>query len=460
MLRLIITGLGLLLLSGCASYGVIDNTELTTESASAQPYSIKALYGREGSGDIGLTLAFSGGGTRAAALAYGVLEELRDTTVVIDGQPRRLLDEIDTISSVSGGSFTSAYYGLYGERIFEDYKEVFLTKDIEHKLLLGMLNPLRWFGSETRTEMAVKLYEEQVFHGATFADMQRAGAPLVLINASDLAYGVRFSFVQEYFDLLCSDLSTFPVARAVTASSAVPILFPPVVVKDYQDCAIAGKPDWLEKSAELTANNPALEQIIRGLETYYDPENRQYAHLVDGGITDNLGLRAIYDVMELSGGPQTFYRKTNYGPPPALRSGHLRQRLHGPGTGDEQNEQETIVRGDHRFDEQCTASPLQRRDHGTDAAEPDGMDAGICQHRTDRSTAYFVKLGFTDITSARGSEFLQRYPDQLLADRRTGGQINRGRPRAAAKQSGLSAPAGRSRGCSGVKQVAHLSRID
>ncbi len=168
-------------------------------------------------------LAFSGGGTRAAALAYGVLEELRDTTVIIDGQPRRLLDEIDTISSVSGGSFTSAYYGLYGERTFEDFKEVFLTQDIEHELVLGLFNPLRWFGSEGRTEMAVDLYDEKIFHGATFADMQRAGGPLILINASDLAYGVRFSFVQEYFDLLCSDINTFPVARAVTASSAVPI---------------------------------------------------------------------------------------------------------------------------------------------------------------------------------------------------------------------------------------------
>ena len=108
MLKLLAVVVGLLLLSGCASYGVIDNTELTAES-SAQPYSIKEIYGRGGSGDIGLTLAFSGGGTRAAALAYGVLEELRDTTVMIDGQPRRLLDEIDTISSVSGGSFSSAY---------------------------------------------------------------------------------------------------------------------------------------------------------------------------------------------------------------------------------------------------------------------------------------------------------------------------------------------------------------
>jgi len=421
MLKLIITGLGLLLLSGCASYGVIDNTALTTESSSAQPYSIKNLYGREGSGEIGLTLAFSGGGTRAAALSYGVLEELRDTTVVIDGQPRRLLDEIDTISSVSGGSFTSAYYGLYGEQIFEDYKEVFLTKDVEHKLLRGMLNPFRWFGSETRTEMAVKLYEEQVFHGATFADMQRAGAPLVLINASDLAYGVRFSFVQEYFDLLCSDLSTFPVARAVTASSAVPILFPPVVVKDYQDCAITGKPNWLEKSTELTANNPALEQIIQGLETYYDPENRQYAHLVDGGITDNLGLRAIYDVMELSGGPQSFYRKTNYGRHPRYAAvisvnastdpvPEMNKTNKKPSFGEIIGSMSSVQL--HRYNDATMQLMQQSMTEWTQALST--PDRPI--------TAYFVKLGFTDITQPEDRSFYNAIPTSFSL---TEEQVNR-----------------------------------
>ena len=78
-----------------------------------------------------LYLTFSGGGTRAAALSYGVLEELRKTEVVIDGRKRRLVDEIDGISSVSGGSFTAGYYGLFGDRIFEDFESKFLKKNIQ-----------------------------------------------------------------------------------------------------------------------------------------------------------------------------------------------------------------------------------------------------------------------------------------------------------------------------------------
>jgi NTE family protein len=314
MMKLFTVGFGLLLLSGCASYGVIDN-ELLTTSAATPSYSIKNRYGKESTGDIRLSLSFSGGGTRAAALAYGVLEELRDTTVVIDGQQKRLLDEIDTISSVSGGSFTSAYYGLYGERIFEDFKDVFLTRDVEGSLVRGLFNPFRWFSTKGRTEMAVKLYEKEVFHGATFADMNREGAPLILINASDLGYGVRFSFVQEYFDLLCSDINSFPVARAVTASSAVPLVFHPIVVENYHDCKRAGKPEWMTAAAKRLADNPELSDVVRGLETYYEEDRRKYAHFVDGGITDNLGLRATYEIIEITGGVDAMYKVLGRKPP-------------------------------------------------------------------------------------------------------------------------------------------------
>ncbi len=311
--KLVAFALVLLTLSGCASYGVIENKPASTVDPQ-QVYSIKSLSGRGGSGDIALLLAFSGGGTRAAALAYGVLQELRDTTMVFEGQERRLLDEVDTISSVSGGSFTSAYYGLYGERIFTDFEDVFLRSDVQGTLMHSMFNPLEWFRSTGRTEMAVKYYEDVVFQDATFADMRRSGGPLVLINASDLGYGVRFSFVQEYFNLLCSDISSFPVARAVTASSAVPVLFNPVVVKNYPDCK-QSVPAWLTQAAQEVKGDPQLTEVIDGLKSYFKKENRQYAHFVDGGITDNLGLRAIYEVIEVSGGAKAFLEKLDRKPP-------------------------------------------------------------------------------------------------------------------------------------------------
>ncbi len=71
-------------------------------------------------------LAFSGGGTRAAAFSYGVLEFLRRTEVIgPKGNRTRLLDQVDVITGISGGSFTALAYGLYGEKLFDDYETRF-----------------------------------------------------------------------------------------------------------------------------------------------------------------------------------------------------------------------------------------------------------------------------------------------------------------------------------------------
>ena len=75
-------------------------------------------------------LAFSGGGTRAAAFSYGVLEFLRRTEVVgPKGNKVRLLDQVDVITGVSGGSFTALAYGLYGDKLFADYEQRFLKRE-------------------------------------------------------------------------------------------------------------------------------------------------------------------------------------------------------------------------------------------------------------------------------------------------------------------------------------------
>ena len=65
-------------------------------------------------------LAFSGGGTRAAAFSYGVLETLRDIEVTTKSNRKlRALDTVDVITGISGGSFTALAYGLYGDKLFD-----------------------------------------------------------------------------------------------------------------------------------------------------------------------------------------------------------------------------------------------------------------------------------------------------------------------------------------------------
>lgn len=292
-----------MLIQGCASIYKPKNQPIA-KIDNKEGY--RFVTSRKGDmGDHMVFLAFSGGGTRAAALSYGLLKELRDTQVDSRGQRVRLLDEVDSISSVSGGSFTAAYYGLFGEKTFDDYEKVFLRQSIQGTLIRQLFNPAFWWDSVfdgfDRTEMAVDYYDRHIFEGKTFADINLKGGPFIEINATDLAGGNRFSFIQASFDLICSNLNDFTIARAVTASSAVPVAFPTVVLKNH-----AGKCDFSQSSMKKfmdtqSDNDPRKQEIKERMQSYLDPKTRPYIHLVDGGIADNLGLRAVADRIETQG---------------------------------------------------------------------------------------------------------------------------------------------------------------
>jgi NTE family protein len=263
-------------------------------------------------GNISLALAFSGGGTRAAAFAYGVLQELEQTPISLQNKHGYLIDEVDIISAVSGGSFIAAYYGLHGKKTFKKFKKAMLQQNIEDTIISGILSPFSWFLTTGRTEIAIQIYNNILFKNATFKDLNQPNRPLILINASDLGNGVRFSFVQEYFSLICSDINSYPIARAVAASAAVPVAFNPVIIQNFQPCNNHAQ-QKLQQASLYAQKNNELKQATDGLNDYLKT-TYPYLHLVDGGITDNLGLRAIYEAVELSGGANHF--ASRIGKPP------------------------------------------------------------------------------------------------------------------------------------------------
>ena len=137
-----------------------------------------------------------------------------------DQAKQTLLEEIDVISSVSGGSFTSAYYCLYKDRLFEDFKDRFLYYPVQQQLILRLLSPFNlyrvlssWYG---RGDLAAQYYDKLLFEGATFGDLQFRNAPLLFIQATDMVDGNCFGFTPYQFDLICSDLAEFPISRAVS----------------------------------------------------------------------------------------------------------------------------------------------------------------------------------------------------------------------------------------------------
>jgi NTE family protein len=295
--RLLHTGMisfMLFILSACAHYSFDDKplSEYSPDDAKAFAHTFEA----DRSPEVLVMVAFSGGGTRAASFAYGALQELADTEMMTAGGPRSLLNEIDMISSVSGGSFTSAYYGLYGDKIFEDFEARFLRQNVQGRLLWKLVNPIIWFKLASSTygkaDMAAEYYDKILFNGATFADMFRPGAPVVNINSTDLASGNRFPFSMPFFYLICNDLRQYPVSRAVTASSAVPGLFSPIALENFAGSCGFEIPAWAVEalkdetdSIRKTEAENLLEFMVR--------QKRPWLHLVDGGVSDNLGLRSF-----------------------------------------------------------------------------------------------------------------------------------------------------------------------
>ena len=300
-------------LLGCAHYPI--NAELDVQDSNAG-YRFKNLAPTGNAASLFVILTFSGGGTRAAALSYGVLEKLRDIEIEWKGQSRRLLDEVDVISSVSGGSFTAAYYALYGDGIFEDFETRFLKKNIQGALTKRLFYPTNWFrlASPTynRIDMAAEFYSEHIFDHGTFNNLIENGRrPYILINATDMGLGSRFEFTQDQFDPICSNLAKFDIARAVAASSAFPVLLSPVTIKNYAGTCAYQEPEWAENAMQDKYVAPRRFNSALTVRSYQNITQRPFIHLIDGGVADNIGLRGPYHALASTDSPWSVLRMIN-----------------------------------------------------------------------------------------------------------------------------------------------------
>ena len=228
--------LGAVVLGGCASRPINEPIARVDPHAGYRPHLL--IPKRQNNDPHTLfVLSFSGGGTRAAALSYGLLEELRRTELIIDGQPRRLIDEVDLMTGVSGGSFTALAYALYGERLFSEYEERFLKRNVQGALVRRTFNPLNWWKLMSRkygrSELAAEYYDKILFEGATFADLLDKQAPVAIATGTDISTGSRLAFFQNDFDLLCSDLNKVRLSRAAATSSAVPVVLSATTFNNY-----------------------------------------------------------------------------------------------------------------------------------------------------------------------------------------------------------------------------------
>ena len=95
------------------------------------------------------------------------------------------------------------------------------------------------------------------------------------------------------------------------------LLFHPVVLKNHTGCTTRTV-TVVEGATPATTNSTQLSQVVDGLNSYALKDRRQYIHLVDGGITDNLGLLAIYEMVEIAGGAKSFLDSIGGVPAPRI----------------------------------------------------------------------------------------------------------------------------------------------
>ena len=206
-------------------------------------------------------LALSGGGSRAAVFGGAMLRELHRLG---------LLQQVDVISAVSGGALPAAYYALDGYRAV-DFENGFLERmghDFQSDMQGRFLSPSNllayWFTGATKADTVVQVLDEQLFHNATYADLN-PDRPKLLLNATDALTGEPFVISDESFAGLASPLSSFGVARAVYMSAAYPGVFNPI-------------PLYGGVSSSSSTSHPAVLAY-------------------DGGPVDNLGVKTLVNLL-------------------------------------------------------------------------------------------------------------------------------------------------------------------
>ena len=252
-----------------------------------------------------VTLALSGGGSRAIAFHLGCLRALHD---------RGLLEKVKVVSTVSGGSIIGACFAYWGVEFAEFdrrivrilrkgfnksiARSVFFSQETPKimatllctavpTLVLGTVRiglrliriitglPTRktenwltflsqslpiWGSLTTAFENAL---QRNVFGNTMLPDVKRPGVEVV-INACDLRTGTAFRFGSQasggwrYGRITENNI---PLAKAVAASAAFPLMLPPLV----------------DEFRFERAGAVAMKKVV----------------LTDGGVFDNLGVAVL-----------------------------------------------------------------------------------------------------------------------------------------------------------------------
>ena len=223
-------------------------------------------------------LATSGRGSRAAYFTAHTMLKLEEEGI---------LDKVDVISAVSGGALPAAYYSLSGDRDlpWNRWRVLdLMSRNYVYYWAFKNVRPLSfclfWVTDYDRGDQIAEVFDAHIFEGRTFGDL-REDRPHLIINATDgtiyedrrkrekILQDPSFTFTREDFrEHLESDINSYPVSHAVTASATFPGLMHHRTLRNYSR------------------------------------RTKKYAHFFDGGIHDTHGLKMTRRVIDAN-----YYRK-------------------------------------------------------------------------------------------------------------------------------------------------------
>jgi len=328
-------------IGGCSSFAYYNQrVDLSLPPASRATFDIRDDRGEK---DVLVLLALSGGGSRAAYFSGAVMLRLQQVFTDLD-----LLQEVDVISAVSGGSLPAAYYAVSRDRAVrlrgepppalrqhpkvrydpaarelalpdaltpaevDSVRAVFTdphdrrqferlvaqqgvasnrvwdaptVKDLMARNYIGRWIGnwfwpdnivLYWLTAYDRSDIMAQTLADNLYdvrytgRDLTFRDINPE-RPYLILNATnatekaelaDSEFGSVFTFTNEDFRQRAnSDIDSYFIGRAVMASSAFPVVFNYMTLRNY----------------------------------LADP--KRYLHLFDGGNADNLGLTSLKRIL-------------------------------------------------------------------------------------------------------------------------------------------------------------------
>lgn len=230
----------------------------------------------------GTALALSGGGFRAALFHLGALRRLNELGI---------LSQIDTVTSVSGGSIVAAHLATRvtawpergqlipdWERVIAEPLRIVAAHNLRALPLVKRLLPWNWFRSSVAVEELAKAYERRLTPLSLAALPTH---PRFILCATDTTFGVNWVFDSAPpggagarmgdYQAGYGPFPLWPLARAVAASSCCPPFFDPL--------PLALGSQTIKRGAYT---KPDRDTLVAGI------------RLSDGGVYDNMGLEPVW----------------------------------------------------------------------------------------------------------------------------------------------------------------------